>query len=143
MNYKRGFSLVEVVVAIAILVTISVLTFGIVGNSRNILFQSEAKMKAANEAENIIKIYNIGNNIGNNIGKLDEYYKQRVGTIVFNDNICHYYLNGKFEYVNENNKYYDVTIKKNNNNIIENITFKHNNEIVYEYSIEKIYEVAS
>ena len=57
MNKKKGFSLLEVVVAILIVVIASSITLTVVLNTRKIMINSQAEVNAANEAENVIKAY--------------------------------------------------------------------------------------
>ena len=72
MNTKRGFSLVEVVVAILIVVIASSITFTVVFSSRNVLNKTQLNVDATNEAQNIVKLYV---NSDGNEEKFSEYIK--------------------------------------------------------------------
>lgn len=61
MKRKRGFSLVEVVVSIALITVMSTMTFSILQGVRNITSRSEIRLLASNEIENVSKCYYLSN----------------------------------------------------------------------------------
>lgn len=75
MRRKRGFSLVEVAVAIAVVAVASTITFMVVLRSNSLLLRSRTQVYAAYEAENVLKALNATNitNIYENAANLDDF----------------------------------------------------------------------
>ena len=57
MKKRKGFSLVEVVVAIALIALMSTMTFSVIQCARNITLRSEIRLLASNTIENVAKCY--------------------------------------------------------------------------------------
>ncbi len=116
MKLKKGFSLVEVVVAIVLVVIMTALTFSIVQSSRNILLRGEIEILAANEAENIIKARDVNDNA------LESYINAQKNdgetSVSLNESgeNKYLYLTSNFKYVSDSSlSYYTVEYVVTNN----------------------------
>lgn len=138
MKLKKGFSLVEVVVAIVLVVIMTALTFSIVQSSRNILLRGEIDILAANEAENIIKARNVNSDALVAYINVNEK-KDSTGYITIGDpvdNKYHLYLTSNFKYVSDEAlSYYTVEfeLSKEVVNKLKIYKTSDNTNIVYKF----------
>ena len=74
MNARRGFSLAEVVVAIAIIVIVSSASMTLIGVQARTEAKSVATVEATNIAENAIECFRYAQNTGTNFSEVFDLY---------------------------------------------------------------------